>query len=170
LTGEQASQDPQDPEETENGDGDDAPAIDDDEFADLDGIDPGDVEDQTSPDDADDDGDVVDDQDDADDSSTAPATTTELDFDGWGDQYCSVLTTLTNGAIDEFGRDGAEHVDKDAPKELDIDQHFDAMMRKRGASELSPEKALVISTSVFLITTLGTQTTLFNDILDDFDL
>ena len=168
---EQALQNP-DPDETSEEDVDDQPAIDDDEFADvdLDAI-AEDVENEAgadSDDDADGDQEATESDESTDAEEAAEAASTG---DSWGDMYVGTLTTLSNAAIEEHGKPGAEAIDESLARQLHLDEYMDDWMAKHGKREdMPPEQALLLSTAMFLVVVVGTKTELPNQLLQEIDI
>ena len=136
------------------------PGIDEDQSADLDGleIDADDLEPEA-------DDDQEDDVDDAGDESE----TSDVDGLGvvesgeWGDMYVALLTSTTNSVIEKHGDDGAE-VDEEHFRSIDLDRHFSKTMEKyAGGSEMPPEQALVVGTLI----AVGGPVALHTDLLSD---
>ncbi len=115
----------------------------------------------------------------ADDSEEETADTTEsagaataLDAsgsDGWGDMYVGTLTTVSNALIEEHGKPGADPVEEDLARQLHLDEHFDEWMAQRGKSEMPPEQAMLIGTTMFLVAVIGTKTEIPQKLLEEAD-
>lgn len=148
------------------------PEIDDDEFADIDLDAIADEVEETAG--AGKDDDLEPDQDDDVDESTSDQETSgdlpnpDATGESWGDMYVGTLTTLSNAAIEEFGKDGVETIEEDLARQLHLDEYFNDWMQSKGKREdMPPEQALMIATSVFLVTVIGTKTDLPSQMLGE---
>lgn len=90
--------------------------------------------------------------------------------ESWGDMYVGTLTTVSNAIIDEHGTDGAERIDEDLARQLHLDAHFDEFMASRGKSDMPPEQALLIGTTMFLVVVVGAKTDIPSQIMEEADL
>jgi len=113
------------------------------------------------------------DLDDSDDSTEEDVeeATDEPDTSGesWGDMYVGTLTTVSNAIIEEHGTEDAETVEEDLARQLHLDEHFDEWMASRGKSEMPPEQALLIGTTMFMVVVVGTKTDLASTALAEAD-
>lgn len=151
------------PDKSTEEDTDEQPAIEDDEFADvdLDSI-AEDVEEEAGMD--------VDDgtAEEAEEAAEAPAGGSGT---SWGEMYVGTLTTMSNAVIEEYGKDDAEPIDEDLAYQLRLDEYMDEWMAKHGKAEnMPPEKALAVFTGVFLLTVVGTKTELPSELLAEVDI
>ncbi|WP_459194705.1 hypothetical protein [Halosimplex sp. J119] len=89
--------------------------------------------------------------------------------ESWGDMYVGTLTTVSNAIIEEHGTDDAETVEEDLARQLHLDEHFDEWMQSRGKSEMPPEQALLIGTTMFMVVVVGTKTDLASKALEEAD-
>jgi len=92
------------------------------------------------------------------------------DGDSWGDMYVGTLTTVSNAIIDEHGTDDADTVEEDLARQLHLDEYFDEWMQSRGKSDMPPEQALLIGTTMFMVVVVGTKTDLASKALQEVDL
>lgn len=105
----------------------------------------------------------------ADDAESDPEVM-EPSGESWGDMYVGTLTTLSNAVIDEYGDEDEDHVDEDLARQLHMDEYFDEFMAKRGKSDMPPEQALLLSTTMFLAVVVGTKTDLLSEALGEVSL
>jgi hypothetical protein len=159
--------DPEEPDDDQD-DADEQPEIENEEFADLGEI-ADDVEAEAGAG-ADDDLDNQDTGDDdlpaPDDDNAAPSS----DGETWGDLYVGTLTTVSNALIEEYG-DESKKIDEELARQQHLDEYFNEWMESRGKREdMPPEQALILSTSMFMVTVLGTKTDLFSQLLAEADL
>jgi len=118
-----------------------------------------------------------DDAEETDDSAEETADTTEsagaetaLDASGsdsWGDMYVGTLTTVSNALIEEHGKPDADPVEEDLARQLHLDDHFNEWMASRGKSEMPPEQAMLIGTTMFLVAVIGTKTEIPQKLLEE---
>lgn len=155
--------------DTADVDEEDQPEITEEETADVDLADlADDVEEATRPD-VDDDQDDVDDQDDdvgddQGDGLPAPDTGTSGQ---WGDMYVGLCTTVTNSIIDEYGDEGAEQVDEDHFREVDLDHYFNETLSEMGkSSDMPPQQALIVGTMLAVGGPVVMQTDLIGELLE----
>lgn len=152
--------------------GDDQPAIEDDEMADLDAI-AEEVQDETP---APDEGACDAAESDADDAESAErsADSEGITADGEtvGDFYVGTLTSVSNAIIDEHGRDGAAKIDESLARQLQLDDAVDRLMADRGGPQLPPEQQLLFGTLVFALAVGAWKTDLVDQAISnlDFDL
>jgi len=148
----------------EDVDEEDLPEIEEDEFADadLDAL-AEEVEEEAGADDGAD----RDDQDDVDDAGADDLGSSP--GESWGDMYVGTITTVSNAVIEQHGTDDAEQIDEDLARQLHLDQHFNDWMETRGKSEMPPEQALLLGTTMFLVTVVGTKTELPSKLLEEAD-
>jgi hypothetical protein len=93
--------------------------------------------------------------------------TTSVDAGGgWGEMYIGTLTTVSNAMIEQHGKPGAEPIEEDLAKDLHLDEYFNEFMEQRGKSDMPPEQALLVGTTMFLVTVAGTKTDLLSDALE----
>jgi len=88
----------------------------------------------------------------------------------WGDMYVGTLTTVSNALIDEYGVEGAEPVDEDLARQLDLDEHFNRWMETHDRTEMPPEQAVLFGTLVFLGSVTATKTDLPDRLLSEVNL
>jgi hypothetical protein len=130
----------------------------------------------------------ADDTDDTDSSSTSEETeddggdstgTTavdraEGDGDTYGDLYARTLVNVTNAAIEEHGKEGAEETDMEAARQLRIPDHANRLADELGMGEdMPPGQALMASSAIFVMTNVAAKTDLPAQMMDDlggFDL
>jgi hypothetical protein len=148
-------------------DDEDLPEIDEEEFADAADLDAlaDEVEEEAGAADTNVDEDDQEDVDDAGDDLDSAASS-----ESWGDMYVGTLTTVSNALIEEHGTQDAETIEEDLARQLHLDQHFDDWMETRGKSEMPPEQALLLGTTMFLVTVIGTKTELPSKLLEEADL
>jgi hypothetical protein len=174
---EQALEEPEpeeEPDETTEEDAEEQPEIEDEEFADvdLDAI-AEEVEDESGADSDESDEEASEEtesdeteSDEADSDDSTPTGT----GDSWGDMYVGTLTTLSNAAIDEHGKPGAEKIDESLARQLHLGEYMDEWMAKHGKREdMPPEQALMLSTAMFLTVVVGTKTELPSQLMSEFD-
>lgn len=168
---EQAPEAPQEgssPDETSEEDADEQPAIEEDEFADvdLDAI----AEQAEEEAGADSEDDEVEEES-SDESGEETESVRAPTGDSWGDMYVGTLTTVSNAVIDEHGKDGAEEIDESLARQLHMDEYMDDWMAKHGKREdMPPEQALMLSTAMFLAVVVGTKTDLPNQLLEEVNV
>ena len=138
--------------------GDDQPAIDENERADV-GSDlaslAADVEAEAganSDDEAETDGDHE-----ATESAATPDTERGAD---WGDLYVGTVTTGLNAVIDEYGDEDAEHVDESLARDLHLDEYVNEWMAEQGKAEMDPAQGMVVATVALCLTVLVSKTDL----------
>lgn len=150
--------------ETTDPETDEQPEIEDDEMADVpDDLDAlaEEVEQETRPDDVDALG----------DEATEPAPEESISgSDSWGDMYVGTLTSVSNAIIEQHGTEGAEPIEEDLARQLHLDEHFDRFMADRDRSEMPPEQAILIGTTMFLVVVIGTRTDLVSEALEEVSL
>lgn len=157
----------------ENLDENEQPDIDDDEFADIDLDAIADEVEETAgagkeDDDLEPDPDEDVDESTSDQEESGGLPNPDATGENWGDMYVGTLTTLSNAAIEEFGKEGVEQVDEDLARQLHLDEYFNDWMQSKGKREdMPPEQALMIATSVFLVTVIGTKTDLPSELLGE---
>lgn len=108
------------------------------------------------------------------DTETASAESSEntaesTDGDSYGDMYVGTLTGVSNLLIEEHGKPDAEPIDEAMARQLDLGEHVDDWMAKRGKSDMPPEQAVLISTTLFLVAVLGSKTELPTKLLEEAD-
>jgi len=149
---------------------DDLPEMDEDEFADadLDALaEEVEAEAGAATDDEADDG-----EEETADTTESAGAETALDAsgsEGWGDMYVGTLTTVSNALIEEHGKPGADPVEEDLARQLHLDEHFDEWMAQRGKSEMPPEQAMLVGTTMFLVAVIGTKTEIPQKLLEEAD-
>lgn len=155
----------EDPEPDVEQDDDELPEMEPDEFADVDLDELADEVESESGTTADQDESADQDQD---DSVEQDDDALDLDAgESWGDMYVGTLTTVSNLIIEEHGVEDAEPVDEQIARQLHLDEHFDEWMAERGKSEMPPEQAILIGTTMFLIVTVGTKTDLPSQLMQE---
>lgn len=87
--------------------------------------------------------------------------------ESWGDMYVGTLTTLSNAIIEEHGTEDADPIQEEMARQLHLDAYFDEWMASRGKSEMPPEQALLIGTTMFLVVVVGTKTELPSKLLEE---
>jgi len=88
----------------------------------------------------------------------------------WGDLYVGTLTTVSNALIEEYGEE-TDKIEEDLARQQHLDEFFNDWMESRGKREdMPPEQALMLSTSIFLVTVLGTKTDLISQLLAEADV
>ena len=92
------------------------------------------------------------------------------DGESWGDMYVGTLTGISNGIIEEHGRDGAEKLDESFARQLYLDDAMDEFMASRGRPDMPPEQQVFIGTICFAVAVAGWKTDLFDQLLADADL
>jgi hypothetical protein len=159
-----------DAEDAEPDTAEEAPAMTDDDTASL----PPDLADQAEQEaeDADDDApDDTADQDAEDTESDDGAEGSAADRstgDTYGELYAKTLVNVTNSIIDERGKPDAEKTDIEAARQLDIPHHADRVADKMGVGrEMPPEKALLLSSGIFVLTNVAAKTDVPNEIVGD---
>lgn len=158
----------EEPEDLEENADEEQPEIEDEEMAEIDFDDIADEIEEEAGADSDD----VDDDDASDDVQDDGADLPSPD-DGetWGDMYVGTLTTLSNALIEEHGLEGAEKIDEDMARQLDLDQHLNEWLEQQGMGEdMPPGQALAVTTTAFLVMVAATKTDLPNQLIDELDL
>lgn len=157
-----------DPDETSEEDTDEQPEIAEDEFADVDLDAVAERAEEEAGADADDEDESS--EEDTDERDESGAESIDTSGESWGDMYVGTLTTLSNAAIEEHGKDDAETIDESLARQLHLDEYMDDFMAKHGKrEEMPPEQALLLSTSMFLVVVLGTKTELPSKVMEEFD-
>jgi hypothetical protein len=150
----------------------DLPEIEDDEFADadLDALaEEVEAEAGAPGDDAQEDDDTTEETADTTESADGETALGSTGSDGWGDMYVGTLTTVSNALIEEHGKPDADPVEEDLARQLHLDEHFDEWMAQRGKSEMPPEQAMLIGTTMFLVAVIGTKTEIPSKLLEEAD-
>lgn len=89
--------------------------------------------------------------------------------ESWGDMYVGTLTTVSNALIEEYGTEDAEQIEEELARQLHLNEYFDEFMQQRGKSDMPPEQALLIGTTMFLVVVVGTKTELPSKLLEEAD-
>ena len=156
--GEQPSEGAQSVEERAS-EGDDQPAIEDGERADV-GSDlaslAADVEAEAGASSDDD----TDEEDSTEDASESAATPTTEGGPNWGDLYVGTVTTGLNAVIDEYGDEDAEHVDEALARDLHLDEYVNDWMSEQGKAEMDPAQGMLLATAALCLTVLVSKTDL----------
>ena len=104
------------------------------------------------------------------DASQSP-TSTAAEGDTYGDLYAQTLVSVTNAAIDEHGKPGAEKTDVEAARQLGIPDHCDRLMEEMGiGEEMPPGQALMASSAVFVLMNVSAKTDLAAQMMGDLNL
>jgi len=103
----------------------------------------------------------------ADAETSAPAS----QGDTYGDLYAQTLVSVTNAAIDEHGKPGAEKTDIEAARQLGIPDHANRVMEEMGIGEdMPPGQALMASSAVFVLMNVSAKTDLPAQMMGDLNL
>lgn len=106
---------------------------------------------------------------------------TETDEDGeetvdspsgetWGDMYVGTLCLVSNAIIEEHGTEDAEPVEEGLARQLHLDAYFNEFMESRGKSDMPPEQALLIGTTMFLVVVVGSKTDIPEKIMEEAEI
>lgn len=149
---------------------DDQPAMDGEDFADLDAI-AEEVESETAPEtDALDTADGEENEEVEEDTSGDSSAASTDAGGSWGDMYVGTLTTVSNALIEEHGKPGAEEIDEDLARQLHLDEYFSEWMEQRGKADMDPAQGVMFGTTMFLVAVVGTKTDLPAQMLEEADL
>ena len=104
------------------------------------------------------------------DESTATSAANATD-DTYGDLYAQTLVSVTNAAIEEHGKPGAEKTDLEAARQLNIPDHANRLVEELGiGQEMPPGQALMASSAVFVLMNVSAKTDLPSQIMGDLNL
>jgi hypothetical protein len=147
------------------------PSVSEEQTADLDGLDlDGDELDPATDDDAEGTDGDAEDADADDNDSPAPSDGFDPDAGEWGEMYVSVCKQATNSIIEKHGEDDYT-VDESHFTAIELDKHFNEVMKKYGSgSEMEPERALVVGTTVAIAGPVALHTDLLSDLAGEFEL
>jgi len=111
------------------------------------------------------------DADGAESSESAATSASETAGDTYGELYAQTLVSVTNAAIDEHGKDGAEKTDLEAAEQLGIPDHANRLVEEMGiGEEMPPGQALVASSAVFVLMNVSAKTDLPAQMMGDLEL
>jgi len=91
--------------------------------------------------------------------------------DTYGDLYAQTLVSVTNAAIEEHGKPGAEKTDLEAARQLNIPDHANRLVEELGiGQEMPPGQALMASSAVFVLMNVSAKTDLPSQMMGDLNL